>query len=284
MTEFNHMTIVAAAQLIEKMHTQAEFTLLATEWAVANLCGSGSVLAKVSAVAQIAIDESPKVYTVSGLMPLGRAMVELALTAHPNRRDSPEWTKLLAGLRLDGFEACEETSELARNDFWGNPLTESRLVLRRMLPSDLPETDFREAQSELVSLLNQFKFATARGHLEQSITAFSRGDWAASNAQMRSCFEDVMHRIAERVDAEPTLKMDACFKSLGELSPSFLYGAYNEWHLQNQKPQFLAGLWARLHPEGSHPGLSEEDDCAFRMQIVSITLRLLMRRLNQRVS
>ena len=283
MTEFNRMTIVAAAQLIERMHTQAEFTLLATEWAVSNLCGSGSVLAKVNAVAQIAIEGNPKVYTVSGLTPLSRAMVELALKTPPNKRDLPEWTKLLAGLRLDGFEACEETTELEGKNLWDNPLTETRFVLKRMLPSALPDLDFREAQSELVSLLDLFQFSTARGHLDQSITAFSRGDWAASNAQIRSCFEDVMHKIAEHVGSEPTSKMADCFRSLGESPPSFLYGAYNEWHLQNQKPQFFTGLWARLHPEGSHPGLSEEDDCAFRMQIVSIALRLLMRRLHKRV-
>ena len=38
------------------------------------------------------------------------------------------------------------------------------------------------------------------------------------------------------------------------------------------------GLFNRLHPEGNHPGLSDEDDSTFRLHIVIIVARLLLRR------
>ena len=69
---------------------------------------------------------------------------------------------------------------------------------------------------------------------------------------------------------------------LGKLDPPFLLQDYNEWFPNPQKPQYVEGLWQRLHSQGSHPGLSEQDDCTFRMQIVLITIRLFMRRFVQR--
>jgi hypothetical protein len=34
----------------------------------------------------------------------------------------------------------------------------------------------------------------------------------------------------------------------------------------------------RLNPEGSHPGLSDDEDCSFRLNIVLLTASLLLRR------
>jgi len=65
---------------------------------------------------------------------------------------------------------------------------------------------------------------------------------------------------------------------------SAFYTQYNEWENDRGKPAFVLGLWARLHPQGSHPGLSEEDDCTFRLQVTLITARLFLRRLDQRIS
>lgn len=283
MPEFNNMTIVAASQVIELMHTQAAFTSLATEWGVVDRCGTGSVLSKVNAVAQIAIRECPSVYTLAGLVPMDRAMIELALTADASTRESDVWTKLVAGLRLDGFEVCEDEIETGKTSIFDEPVTATKCVLRRMLPDDVPQTDTREAQSELVALLERHEFAVSKGHLDQAIAAFARGDWAASNSQLRSLFEDCLNAIAGRLGCDATLNTQDRRRYLGELDPPFLFGDYNEWDANTQKPQYVQGLWSRLHPQGSHPGLSEQDDCTFRMQIVMISTRLFMRRFDNRI-
>ncbi|MEP5151521.1 hypothetical protein [Planktotalea sp.] len=284
MPDFNNMTIVAASEVIEYSHTQNQFSSRATQWGVDRECGGGALLSRTNALAQLALNNDRDVYTPLGTMALSRAMVEHAIGEHPHRDPTgqPFWTRLIAGLRLDGFEVCEEEYETGADDIFGNSRVVTRLVLRRMLPDDVPSMDVRAVQSELETLLIKLGLTVAKGHLDQCIAAFSRGDWAASNAQLRSCFEAVIHGISERLGNDPKANMAQYLKVLGEANPAFLYPEYNEWHLQDQKPQFIKGLWARLHPEGSHPGLSEEDDCTFRLQIVTITLRLLLRRLDAR--
>ena len=39
---------------------------------------------------------------------------------------------------------------------------------------------------------------------------------------------------------------------------------------------------SRSHPSGSHPGLSDEDDCTFRLHLVLLVSRLLLQRLRGR--
>lgn len=282
MPDFNNMTVVAAAQVIGNFHSHADLSVVELEWGIQGRCSQSSKSAHIRDIAQIAIQECPSVYTQVGQVTMDRALIELALSAPTADQNSADWKKLLAGLRLDGFEASEEKFETGEEDFMGNPRFETKMVLRRMLPQGIPSLNVRSEQSELEALLTQLGMTVAKGHLGQSIAAFSRGDWAASNAQLRSCFEAVVHGVSDRLGKYPQPNMAQYFKALGELDPAFLYAEYNEWHSQDQKPQFIKGLWARLHPQGSHPGLSEEDDCTFRIQVVSITLRVLLRRLDVR--
>ena len=282
MPNFNNMTVVAAAQVLGTFQSHSDLSLIELEWGIQGRCSQSSKSAHIRDIAHIAISERPPVYTPQGQINMDRALIEMALTAPLIRREGADWVKLLAGLRLDGFEVCKEEYGTRTEDIFGNSRVATRLMLRRMLPDDVPSMDVRAVQSELETLMAKHGLTIATGHLTQCITAFSRGDWAASNGQLRSCFEAVIHGVTERLDHDPQANMAQYLKVLGEANPAFLYPEYNEWHLQDQKPQFIKGLWARLHPEGSHPGLSEEDDCTFRLQIVTITLRLLLRRLDAR--
>jgi hypothetical protein len=40
----------------------------------------------------------------------------------------------------------------------------------------------------------------------------------------------------------------------------------------------MNGLANRLHPKGSHPGLSDNEDSTFRLHVVLLTARLLLTR------
>jgi hypothetical protein len=44
---------------------------------------------------------------------------------------------------------------------------------------------------------------------------------------------------------------------------------------------YVNSLFKMLHPHGSHPGLSDEDQCPFRLHIVLVTARTFLRRLRQ---
>ncbi|MEL7128582.1 MAG: hypothetical protein AAGK23_03460 [Pseudomonadota bacterium] len=282
MPDFNNMTVVAAAQVLGNFNSHSDLSVIELEWGIQGRCSQSSKSAHIRDIAHIAITECPIVFTPQGQISMDRALVELAMAAPHVSQEGADWVKLVAGLRLDGFEVCEEVYETGEEDFLGNPRVATRQVLRRMLPNDVLSTGVRAVQSELEALLTKHEFTVAKGHLDQCIAAFSRGDWAASNAQLRSCFEAVIHGMSKRLGHGPQANMAQYLKVLGEASPAFLYPEYNEWHVQDQKTQFVKGLWARLHPEGSHPGLSEEDDCTFRLQIVTITLRLFLRRLDAR--
>lgn len=266
------------------MHTQAAFSTLALQWGMQNDCGSGSVLSKTNALAQIAIEKDPGVNTPLGRRDLSHAIIELAITApdHTKHRNQSVWTKLVAGLRMDSFEIIEESEAIEETDLWEDPKTKTILVLRRMLPQDLPELNIREAENELVALLRDHNFQTATGHLNQAISNFSTGNWAAANAQFRTFYEEYLNEIAVKLGCSLSESAKSKRRYLGELDPPFLLSKYNEWDNNDNKPQYIQGLMSRMHPEGSHPGLSEEEDCTFRMQITLITARLFLRRFDQR--
>ncbi|MCB1468029.1 MAG: hypothetical protein KDK08_13015, partial [Rhizobiaceae bacterium] len=167
---------------------------------------------------------------------------------------------------------------------FGNPRTETTVRLVRMLPSDIPELDFREAEDEVRLLLNRHGFSTARGHLQQAVSAFSRGEWASANGALRNFYESYLNEIALALGQKAGEDSKANRDFLGNLDPPFLLADYNEWNANNQKPQYVQGLMSRMHPHGGHPGLSEEEDATFRLQIMLVTARLLLRRFDQRVS
>jgi hypothetical protein len=151
--------------------------------------------------------------------------------------------------------------------------------LRRALPQAL---DLPEADDEVHALLDAYHFTTPKGHLDQAIAAHSRGDWAAANAQFRPFIESLLDEIAERLNggaAGLPAAGNPRRQWLAQTNPPFFIGALNEW--TGQGTGFLEGFYRRLHPQGAHPGLSDEDDSTFRLHLVLLVARLLLKRLQQ---
>jgi hypothetical protein len=149
----------------------------------------------------------------------------------------------------------------------------------------LPENiQLTEKENELDLLLGKFGFATAKGHLEQAISAHTRSDWASANAQLRSFIESLFGSIAKRLtDDKKWLSLSGYQKScefLAKLNPPFLLSTLNEWVVSG-KGGFLQGFWRRLHPQGSHPGLSDEEDSTFRLHLVILTASYYLKRLDR---
>ena len=141
-----------------------------------------------------------------------------------------------------------------------------------------------ERENELNSLLDRFGFTTTKGHLDQAISAHTRGDWASANAQLRSSMESLFNSIADKlVSDKKTLPLPAYERCelLAKLSPPFLLPTLNEWEIGG-KGGFLQGLRKRLHPQGSHPGLSDEEDSTLRLHLVILTASYYLRRLDSR--
>ena len=284
MNEFNRMTIVAATEVIADFKGHSDMGVLEVQW---NLdqhgISSSSKPARVRDWAQIAANLNPQVMTEMGKVRLERALVETAILAPFNTKQKSEWRKLLAGLRFDGFELVEIELPTGKDSLFGDPVAEIRHELRRMLPQDVPECDFREAASEVEMLLDQLSLTVARGHLQQALSAFQRGEWSSANGELRNFFENYLNEIANALGYKGKDDSKLRRDFLGsEVTPPFLLPEYNEWNANNQKPQYVQGLMSRMHPHGGHPGLSEEEDATFRLQVSLITARLFLRRFNKR--
>ena len=283
MSEFNRMTIVAAAEVISDFRSHSDMEVLEVQWGIVGRCSSSSKSARVADWAGIANEEGIEVLTEGGNVHLSRALVELAILAPEHIRCSATWRKFVAGLRLDGFEVRTTQVEIDSGDCWSSGQTETTTQLVRMLPSDVPKLDFREAENEVTLLLDRHGFTVANKHLKQAISAFSRGEWSSANGELRNFYESYLNEIASALGYTGTSDSKAKRDYLGCLQPPFLLADYNEWNPNNQKPQYIQGLMSRMHPHGGHPGLSEEEDASFRLQISLVTARLLLRRYDQRV-
>jgi len=276
MSEFNRMTVVAAAEVFANYNTHNDMELLSVQWGVAGRCSDASKSARVGSLANIAIEEDPEVFTENGRVSLSRALVEIAIKT-PKSKESSDWKKFIAGLRFDGFEVIE--TEI-KTFSYGSPNTNVKLV--RMLPEGIPGLDFREAESEVVALLGQHGFVVAKGHLNQSIAAYQRGEWSSANGELRNFYESYLNEIAVGLGYTGGGDSKAKRDFLGSLTSPFLLLDHNEWNANNHKPQYVQGLMSRMHPHGGHPGLSEEEDSTFRLQVSLITARLFLRRFDQR--
>lgn len=276
MSGFNRMTIVAAAEVISFYKSHADIEVLEVQWGINGRYSSNSKSARVAGLSAIAIDVNPEVMTPNGMMKLSQAIVEVATLAPPAHRANETWDKFLAGLRFDGFDLVEVETQKKSAHPWETQQIEKRLRLTRMLPKGIPEADFREAENEINLLLNEFDFTTARGHLAQAISAFQRGEWSSANGELRNFFENHLNEIALALGYEGK----DCSKSKRDFlgAKGFFISDYNEWNSNSNKHQFFQGLMSRMHPHGGHEGLSEEEDATFRLQIILVTARLILRR------
>lgn len=165
------------------------------------------------------------------------------------------YPELINLLRKDGFEIT------------GN-------VIRSILPAQLPLVS---QESELENLLIKHHFVIAKGHYEQAVAAHSRGEWASANAQLRSFIEELFNELQSKIC--PGSYSSSQQKKQALAQNGFFIDEYNEF-IPNGTG-FVQGFWKRLHPAGSHPGLSEEPDSTFRLQMVILVSHYYMNRFDQ---
>ena len=142
---------------------------------------------------------------------------------------------------------------------------------------DLPKTD-----NEVQGLLKQGEFDVAHGHLRQAIEAHTRGNWAAANAQLRTFIESLFDEIAGKISPGETSLLSTSENRRAYLGKiGFFALDRSEWG--NDGKNYINGLFKMLHTDGSHPGLSDEDHCTFRLHIVLVTAGTFLRRFHYRM-
>lgn len=185
MASFSRKTILAVTDILSGWsHSSLDRFLLEHGLEEAQLSG-GSREARANGIARYLLG-NPDATEEDGRNLVDAVVDEVVQSALSNCRGysgfdyqifQQRYSALARGLERDGFSVEDGR-------------------LRRALPASL---DLPAADDEVHALLEAYAFAVAAGHLDQAITAHSRGDWAAANAQLRSFIESLLDEIAERL-------------------------------------------------------------------------------------
>lgn len=80
----------------------------------------------------------------------GVSEFDISFYSSPRYPDSACWKKLIAGLRMDGFEVAQPDMGDAEYDIFGNSRRSLGLAeLKRTLPDSIPDLSSREAEDGL---------------------------------------------------------------------------------------------------------------------------------------
>lgn len=263
---FSRKTIVGAAWAIHP-ETHSEFNQLMLLWGLEGIAGRGPYLNDRTVDLATFAMKNPDVTTEEGV-PIYQALVELAVSkcfrfvdGSPYGEPS-EWVSTGRG---EEFLHCLERDGYVVHDG----------KLRRSLPKTI---NLPAADDEVHLLLDQLGLGTCKVHLDEAIDNHARGQWPAANAQLRTFIQALFDDLATVIDPAASSKTagEARRQHLANLDPPFLMRDFGEW--SDDGKNFVNGVFKRLHSHGSHPGLSDEEDCTFRLHLALIAARLFLRR------
>lgn len=266
---FSSITLAELGNSLDRMLTVSEFDRLLLKFGVYNVSGVsiGSKPNRVNALIRWLV-EHPE-HSGPGGSPLAFEIIE----------------EILRGIRDHSFyNVSEDNPSQILADLSNSLLRDGFQINEYRSISVLPvEADLPEREDELRQLLDAHGFSTPEGHLEQAISAHARGDWASANSQLRTFIESLFDCIAEtllpNISATHTTS-EARRAALASLPQPFFMPELNEWI--GNGGGFVQGFWRRLHPQGSHPGLSDKIDSTFRLHLVILVGHHFLKRLNER--
>lgn len=135
-----------------------------------------------------------------------------------------------------------------------------------------------ESSSEVELLLVSNGFEIAKRHLDSARENITQGDWEAANSQCRTFLEALTDAIADNLfGADAAALPGGLAKRQLLANKGFLSREKHEFGDGNGQA-FLPGLAKLLHPDGAHPGISNQPDAMFRLQAVVVTARWLLKR------
>jgi hypothetical protein len=256
---------MAAVEFLGERQSQARFNQMVLRLGLENeipFRTDLSVAKKSDLLGRVVVQRPDDVIeTVDGSATLAEAVVrEAAQLTQPEWEFKPQ-TVFIRGLARDGYVISWENDRSPK--------------LRAAPPAEL---ELPVVDDEVHQLLKYFQFQEPLGHLAQAIEAHTRGDWAATNGQLRTFLESLFNEIARHIKGpNETANLTSENRLVLLANIGFLATDRNEWSQDGKN--YISGLFKMLHTEGSHPGLSDEDHSTFRLHVVLVTARTFLRRL-----
>ena len=181
MPQFSRITIIEAIGLLESLtHAELDRFLLKFELERVAPQELGPKTSRLNAVMQYLIDNPDEKGPFGAnitfeIIEDGLGSISSNIYALPIEERFP---KLVNSLKRDGYVITDGGG------------------LKTILPDSIKLV---EKENELNSLLDKFGFTTTKGHIDQAISAHTRGDWASANAQLRSFMESLFDSIADKL-------------------------------------------------------------------------------------
>lgn len=174
-----------------------------------------------------------------------------------------EWVQeLRTSLFKDGFALTYE-----ERDDSENPWRPSIRRIWSLGPVGAEEVPLPEQYSALRRALHDKGFTVAATHYKQAYDAFQRGEWEASNAATRTTLEGFLLGVAKIKVSYDGTSGGTAIERLRQ-ADTFGQGEHG----------YLKGFWDLSHNNGSHPGLSSQDEALFRFSAATSAITFFLYR------
>ncbi len=268
--------ITIACNILEGIPTNAELESLLLEYGLSEAVpGRGSISKTMLELKKFAATHPDHVvHTGYGERTLSVVVVEEAIRRFGRRsgQNVEMWDRLERYLNLDGYALLKEAGDDWDGDY--QEITGIGLAMPEF--AGLPESS-----SEVDTLLAGYELSVAGVHLDSAKKNIAQGNWEAANSQCRAFLEALTDGIADRLyPAESATRRGGLQKRQLLAEKGFLSREKHEFSDGNGHA-FLPGLAKLLHSDGAHPGISSQHDALFRLQIVVVTARWLLKRIEQ---
>lgn len=197
-----------------------------------------------------------RVSTALGKNPSTEALIALStkiLNETANDDQEPDWVdEFRSSLFEDGYSLSAEAGK------W------------TISPVGAAEVPLSPQVSDLEAALTGNGFTVAANHYGQAFSAFKRRDWEACNSSVRATVESFFVEVA---------KGQAAFiQGPGQGGGPAITKLEQAGKFEPGELDYVKGFWKMSHTNGSHPGLSSEQEALFRFSAATSAVTFFIHR------
>jgi len=260
MPDFSSRTVGTLAQLLSRDLVHSDLDNLFLRFDLRDAPRPGGAVPNKLKRTTAALTDALKRGKQDALKEILEQFIERKSTGTPD----DQIAELKSALRTDGWSLDIVEYDPPDRMVWDTK-TYERFELNVLGGGPKPLAD---EKTLLERLLAESGLATAAGHYKQAVSANADGDWAAANGQLRSAFESVLVALASKINPSTNASNGG-----GALNAIDRVGAF-----KTGERNYIDGLWTLSHPNGSHPGLSDEEESTNRLSAVTAAIAYLLRR------